>query len=501
MEGNKLSLLFNAKIKAFEKLNESFLKCKCYVMALGKNRNKSYFSEENVNRAYPSLMYVPVIGHLMQNENGQWYLGGHDYKLDIENGFVLKSQCVPFGVAIPNPEPVYEEVEEPDGTKAKYLTCDIILWVGRYPELMSAVYSEDCYFNQSMEILYTKSEALAEDNTYQNIIDFSFDALCLLGKSDDQRFNVEPCFPSASVRPITYSLDKEEFSSFMNELKQELSFCLNNKDSKGGSVLNKKEEILKKYGKTIEDLNFSIDELSDEEFETKMDELFGKNNEPISFSATYRQKREALSNALDPIIVKDDDGNIIEETYYWISDFSDEYVFVEKNYWTATNHECKYGRFAYTFDEATLTATITSEFEEMILEWLTLDEKAALDEMRSNYERIVNEYEEYKKNHTMSNEEVAELQKFKLEKEKEEKLAVLSKFTDIEGTNEYKELLNNIDNYSKEQLTKECFCIRGMYSSNVNEKEANGLVKFSIDTPVEDNDPYGGLMKKYLKKE
>ncbi len=50
-----------------------------------------------------------------------------------------------------------------------------------------------------------------------------------------------------------------------------------------------------------------------------------------SFSATYRQKREALSNALDSEIVKDGAGNVVSETYYWVDDFDDSYVFVERN--------------------------------------------------------------------------------------------------------------------------------------------------------------------------
>ena len=504
MDNNKLSLLFNAKIKAFEKLNENFLKCKVYILALGKNQNKSYFSEENVNKAYSTLQFVPVIGHLMQNENGNWYLGGHDMKLDIENGFKLKSQCVPFGVAIPTPEPVYEDVVEEDGTVAKYLTCEAVLWTGRYPELLDAVYSEDCYFSQSMEIIYSEAKPLEEDNTYMNIIDFSFDALCLLNKSDDPKFNVTPCFPSASVRPINYSLNSEEFSTLMNEFKQELSFCLNNKkDNEGGKNLNKKNEILKQYNKTIDDLDFSIDDLSDEEFESKMAELYGKNNEPVSFSATYRQKRQALDNALDPIIVRDDDENIVEETYFWISDFSDEYVFVEKSHWTQNDYECKYGRYSYTFDESTLTATITSEFEEMVLEWLTLDEKAALDAERANYEKIVAEYEEYKTNHTVPDNEVEELRNYKLNKEKEERKNILDGFSDIKETNEYKELIKNTDKFSLKELKKECIYIRGLYAevkqNNNNEKDSS--LKFSVEyEDDEENDVYGGVMKKYLRK-
>ena len=50
------------------------------------------------------------------------------------------------------------------------------------------------------------------------------------------------------------------------------------------------------------------------------------------FLPTYKQKREALSNTLDSNIVRDANGNIVEETYYYVNDFTDEEVFVEKDY-------------------------------------------------------------------------------------------------------------------------------------------------------------------------
>ena len=123
-EKEKISLLSNLKFSSFEKLNENFLKAKCYVLSLGKNANKSHFSKENVDRAYPSLAYAPVIGHLMVDDNGVYHLGGHDYHLDM-NDLKLKSQCVPFGVAVPSESPVYEDVTEENGNVSTYLTCEV----------------------------------------------------------------------------------------------------------------------------------------------------------------------------------------------------------------------------------------------------------------------------------------------------------------------------------------------------------------------------------------
>ncbi len=501
MDKKNISLLFKSKLTSFEKLNESFMKAKCYVLALGKNQNKSYFDIENVNKAYPSLAYVPVVGHLMCDDNGTWYLGGHDYKIDISNGYKLKSQCIPFGVAIPSEKPVYEDVVEEDGTVSQYLVCDVVIWIGRYPELADTIYNDEHLFNHSMEILYSKSEPLAEDNSYANIIDFSFDALCMLNKSDDPKFNVNPCFPSASFIPADFSIDDNDFRVMIEQMKDELKYLFSKSEEiKGGTELNDKLKILEKYAKTIKDLDFSIEELSLEELSVKMEGMFGE-KKILPFSATYNQKRQALENALDPIITKDASGNYIEETYFWIKDFSDEFVYVERNHWTKDDYTCTYGRYTYTFDESTITATLTGNFEEMVLMWLTLDEKRKLDEERLGYEELKATHEEYKATHVTANEDVDSLIAYKNQREAE---TVFSRFeSKIGNTAEFAALKENVGKYSLEELGKECTYIVGLHSldSKTIESVKADFSKFPVnEDPAATNEPYNGLMKRYLNK-
>ncbi len=446
----------------------------------------------------------------MQDENGNNYLGGHDVKLDIST-LSLKSLCVPFGVAIPGEIPIYEDVIEEDGSVSTYLVSDIVLWIGRYPELAEAIYDENVYFGQSMEVLFSNSEPLKNDPSYTDIIDFSFDALCLLNKSDDPKFNVEPCFPSASVKPITYSLNKDEFSSLMSEMKEQLKFCINNfNDNEGGKKLDEKNMILQKYNKTIEELDFSIEDIPLEEFENKMEELFGE-KKVTSFSATYREKRDALNDALEPITNVDAAGNLVDETYFWIEDFSDEYVFVERGFWSKTDYETKYGRFSYTFDESNMTATISGEFEEMVKVWLTLDEKVKLDQERANYELVASEFEEYKQEHKYSNGDYEILDTYKAKKESDErKVAETNVFTAYEhkigNTNEFNELKKEAGSYTIDGLKKECIYIIGLYSADMeestpSENKTNETIKFSVDDDSKGEDkPYGGLIERYLNK-
>lgn len=524
MDEKYLSLRFGANMTKFEKINENFLKAKCYVMAIGKNANRSHFTKESVNKAYPTLAYVPVVGHLMKNDStDKHYLGAHDMKLEIENGFNLRSLCVPYGVVLPGIEPIYEDVVEENGTVSEYLVADVILWTGRYPELEEAIYSEDVFFNQSMEIKLINTEPLKADKNYTDVTDFSFNALCMLNKSDDPKFNREPCFPSASIVSSEYENVDNSFNDLMFELKKELSLCFAKDNEKQGGNELTKDEILAKYGKTVADLDFSIDDMSEENLEAKLNELFAENpvapaepespnDDVTNFSATYNEKREIISNAVraNNTCVENGEGVCNTYTWFYLCDFDDNYAYVTRDICDAN---CDYttcpGRFSYTIDEEAKTAT-TSNFEEMIVTWLTLDEKKAVDDERANFEATQKEFEAYKENHTIENAEFEALKQYKEEKEAEENKAaidaVVTKYEAAIGkTAEFADLKDNIADYTPETLTKECIYIMGLHVADFANSDSK---KFSLKFPVEADDdriekdeaPYGGIIEDFINK-
>ncbi len=220
METKYTSLKFKAKVKPVEKLNEEFTLCKCYVQGVGKNRNYSYMSKENIIKNASTLHYAPVVGHLIQKEDGSLYMGGHDWTIDENCNF--KSVCVPYGVVTMD-DFEFEDVDE-YGEKVEYMTANVVLWTGRYPELMEAIYSEDILFNQSMEISVEQYRPYEEDSNYTELLDWTYSALCMLGKADDKNSpeHTEPCFIESKIIP--YSFSQEEFATVMSEMKQGLAF-------------------------------------------------------------------------------------------------------------------------------------------------------------------------------------------------------------------------------------------------------------------------------------
>ena len=229
MKFNKNQTLgFTSKLSDFEIVNQEFIRCKCYMLATGDNVNGSDITLESVQKAMARGEFYnkPVVAHLYRDpeDNNKWRVGGHDSKWIITNtSFDIVNECIPFGVIPESSNLQLEEVLEADGeTINTYLTCQIILWVGRY-NIMDAAYSDDIYFNQSCEL--SINEYHWKDNDVLAIDDFTFSALCLLNKSDDKSKNVRPCFPSCRVEKMkAFSIDtdkfKQNFELMLEKLKE-----------------------------------------------------------------------------------------------------------------------------------------------------------------------------------------------------------------------------------------------------------------------------------------
>ena len=223
MNFNKSQTLgFTSRLSNFEIVNQEFIRCKCYMLAIGDNVNGSDITLKAVQKAMERGEFYnkPVIAHLYKDEDtGKWRVGGHDSKWVITNTSIeIINECIPFGTIPESSDLKLEEVLEPDGeTMNTYLTCQLILWTGRF-NIMDAAYSDDIYFNQSCELFI--NEYHWKENDVIAIDDFTFSALCLLNKSDEKSKNVRPCFPSCRVEKI------KAFSIHTNKFKQNFELML-----------------------------------------------------------------------------------------------------------------------------------------------------------------------------------------------------------------------------------------------------------------------------------
>lgn len=455
MENKHTSITFKAKVKPIKPVNEEFTLCKAYVMGLGVNRNFSYISREATDAALPTLGYCPVVGHLIRKEDGTYYMGSHDYT--ITEDWELKSITVPYGVVVEDSFD-YEDVEE-FGETVTYLTANIILWTGRYEDLNSAIYSDDFYFNQSMEINPKQWRNYKEDSNYTDIVDYSFSALCLLGKADsestnghtDENEHSEPCFISASVIPIEFS--KSEFAEAMNEMKEKLSFCLKNQSST-----------------TVTDVTMEVDIDKNNGGSTMAEEIKNEVVDEVTETVVEETLEETVENTVEDVAEE-----VVEET----TDETTEEIVEE------TVEENK--------EEPSTEEVVEETTEETVVEESNEDYSVLYSELKEKYDALENE--------------VVSLREYKQAKESEErKYAEDALFADYEETigetEEFKSLKEKASEFSLDALKKECLCIVGMYSMTNKTKETNksDSLKFSLEPETSEDEPYGGLMKKYLGK-
>lgn len=440
MDKKHTSLKFKAKVTPIEKINDEFTLCKCYVQGVGKNRNFSYMSKENIQRCLPTLSYAPVVGHLIDkldedgNPTGEKYMGGHDYYIDDD--WNLKSACVPYGVVKADSFDFETVKEYEDEIETEYLTAEVVLWTGRYPELMEAIYSDDFYFNESMEISVSEYRPYEEDSNYTELTDFTYSALCLLGKADDKTSpeHTEPCFVESKVIPVQYSLEREEFSKVMGELKNELAFYFNkdNTDGKEDEVVeNEKEGVIE----TVEEVN----EESTEE--------------------------------------------VVENT-------TEETPDAEVNEDTNTESENEEAQENETVVEASVEETVEETIEMSELDSL----KAEYEEYKDSHSHTNEEFDELQKYH-----DDAEFEKIHSERDamlSDEKYSVLSE------NEAFTELKKNMDNYSIADLEKEAKVIFADYVSSVgtfsmnnpNEKSTS-KIRFSMKEDTGKKKAYSTLFK------
>ena len=439
-EKKRMRLEFETqRVDFLKQLNDEFLLVKIYAMAIGKNRNFTYISKEDTEKAIPSAYYCPVVGHIRVYVDADGveheYMGGHDF--EITDDWELKVVTRPYGVIVEGSEG-WETVNE-HGTDVEYLTFNAILWNGRYPELKDAFYSDEILFGQSMEINIENYRPLEEDSNYWEVLGYTFSAFCLLGKADENSTNghtdkaeehTEPAFINAKVVPCEFGLDefKREFSLLKDKISEFIANATENTDEGGKSMaeenMNVETAVTEDFEDTSAETEVIVDESSDEGTE-------------IETEAT-----------------DDGDGE------------------------------------AETVDEDETEPPIESP-----------DYESMYNEMKTAYEGVVAEFEAYKTSHTYTNDEYQILVDYKASVESAERenaeTELFSSFADKIGTtDEYAELKENASQYSLDELKMRLFAIVGMQvaTTKTQEKTPTSL-KFSFggyeDDTAEKEDPYG----------
>lgn len=529
------------RIKSFEVGDDRFIKCKVWIAHTGVNQNNWIFTKDSLVGAIPSLTNIPIVAFVQKNDESQDDFSDHREVMEIDKGKIkISYKGKAIGVVTSDNNAKIESKTCEDGVTREFLTCEGLLW-SKFDDSVDIFMRDECK-DQSMEI----DNYVGTFNKYKQFecTGFRFTGLCCLG------CGVEPAMSGACV-DINFSVDEiktklELFNAhFTKQSQTQFSDDINNNtNTEGGiNVLNKEmiDNILAEFSVSLDSINFEIKDttteeelrnylaeftktsvLSDEtidsvlaEFEVTKEEIgefasditeedfktlvsdfackkkakmSKENAKPSAVFSTYNEKRELLRGVLKREEKRDDDGRLEYALDYWIADFDDNFVYVEKEEYNGEKWTYSKGRFAYTI--ADNVANITSEFEPMIVKWVTLEENAKIEKARATFESQTAEFERLK-----------QFEKDTLSAQFESSVTTtFSKFDDkLTNVTEYDVLKTNHTDMSLEQIEEKCFAILGKQNANFSvQSSTTPVVNLGLDTENQEpeDDGYGGLLSR-----
>lgn len=464
------------------------------------NVNGSNIDKSVMEAALPSFSNRPILGYLHkviteENPEGQWEFYSHNMHED-ENGEIVYDEY-PIGI-IPescNAQLIYDERKEKT-------YCEVNGYIFEEYSRAAEVLEREGECSVSVELSIRELSYDAKQK-FLNIEDFWFSGITILGKTPDGE-EVKPGMKGSNIKLADfkaknnsmftdYELKINELQERLNKLestcfsiKEHTSALLSQKEGGDNDNMNKFEELLAKYNKTIEDITFEYSDMSDEELEEKFAELFDNDPENLenegsndgevnpdpennsdnntdnfeklvrTYEISHEDLRYALYNLLAPYEDSDDD-------YYYISNVYDSY-FVYEGWCTD-----KIYRQRYTKDGDNVS--FEGERTELFRELLTASEKAELESMRANYAELKSFKEEFEKHELHSKkEEILNSEKYSVLSQKDE---------DGKFKNEaYAKLVSEMDNYSLADLETQIKVIHSDFMSEHSD--------FSISNPIKD---------------
>ena len=493
--------------------SDKFLKIRCRVCHDGESPNKTYFTKETMEKANKeSLEYIPILAHVYLDSNGKPVIGAHDIHIEDDKLNDGETRLIydesPIGM-VPSLADNNWSIEEYNGLN--YTFVDAYIWRD-YSNYAEQLVEDAEHTKMSMEIDFP-AEALSYDvaNERYNISSYRYRGITLLN---------EKCgtgMKDALVTTTNFSID-DDIKTKVIVLMEELQKCLREYDidnsKKGGNSMNHFEELLVKYNKTVEDITFEYEGMSDEELDGKFAELFDEvenenvepevveeqevaevveeNPEPEevvpeseleveaeAFTRTYELSHDDIRCALYALLMPYEEA---DNTYYYISEVFDDY-FVYESWCGGTI----YGQGYVKDDE---TVSFEGERYELFRELLTASEKAELEVMRSNYAAISEKLKVY---------EDAEIEAKKVE------LLNAEEYASVRDSEVFVELIKDHANISYEELQSKCDQIileavkSGKYSAANSTDDATKTSKKQFANPTvkkKKTSRYGNLFTK-----
>lgn len=482
-----LNLTYASSLTDLCEVNSSFDTGILRIAYAGENLNRSRIDKQTFEKCVKSIYNCPIVCNYDRDSDS---LGGHDIEVVKDKGGEMRlvNLTVPVGCIPESARVFWETVTEDDGTEHEYLCAEALLW--KRQEAYEKIKRDGCTA-QSMEI--TVKDGKLTDGIFE-IYDFEFTAFALIG--------VTPCFESAALEFSGQDF-KFRLGEMMREIKESFTKVIASDEdndiglTKGGeNTLVEKSEIIKKNNLTVEEPDSSIEHITAEESGEQ-----GGNGEKFALESS---EREELCRALSTETIEREWGEIprycfcdydseSKDVYAWDCEDWILYGFTYKR--NGDNIVVDFGckkRKKYViadFDEG-------EQFSPFAEVYARLEAK-----LRAGAE-IEAKYSKASETIASMETELSELRKFKSETEESairaERDTLFEKFEDLKDDELFEALKADAAKYDLETLEEKCFAIRGRrntasFSRNPDSK----ALKLKIEKEAAQDEPYGGLFRKY----
>lgn len=329
---------FKVPITFFEKIEESedsrFTNVKIWLMHIGENLNKSYFSKKAVEEAIPTLANTPILGYIETNKDGEEDFTNHRM-IVVKNadGVEIKYIGQAYGMIPETNNAKFEKRVGTDGVEREYLTVEGALW-NKWDEPID-IFEKNNSKGQSMELHNDAVGHFDKDTKLFHFDKFKFFGACVLG--DD----VKPAMMGSSIE-VQFS-EQNDFEEYIQQQMEEFKLVYSeyqlsikdneykNKNKEDEEMKDKLLKIALKFSLTQEQLTEKGIDLekfsSEEEFEAKLQEVTSTN-----FSLTSEQLNLEFRNQLRTKFTEKDDYGYKYKSYdYYYVDHQDGEVFAQSN--------------------------------------------------------------------------------------------------------------------------------------------------------------------------
>ena len=418
-----------------EKYNETISKGRCRIFYKGGNRNGTYITDEFAEKLLSTISYAPVKG-IYDGDEG-----------DYTDHGIARSRGRIYGIVPENPNITWEEHVDDDGVTRVYACVDVLIFTGLYTEANAIVGK-----SQSMEIYPPSIKGdwkIINGKKWFVFESGHFLGLQVLGDS------VEPCFEGAAFFALYQDIKK-----MVDQIEK---YNLNAHNG-GKKMLNYKLSDSAKFNAIWSLLNVNYSEANNWLIEYDICEIYDeyavvRNYSEGCFERVYYTKNdetdsvelgdrvrcyimdvsEAEKNALDALrAMNNNTYEKVDENYQAAKDAAET-----ANTNLATKTE-EYNTLNSTYE------TEKSNFETKIGE---LNESIAT--LTTERDDAVSQLTEAQGSINTLTEENATLSSFKAEIEKQQKQAVISKYTDLLDDETLESYSAKIDEYTAKDLDKE----------------------------------------------